>query len=109
MIGFTFLLPSSLVQRLKSRRPSTPIKLPLRTYSPAISACRPQISMSNQSVSFSFVGRLTASEKVVLTRPDSKYFISGSRPARPTKITEFTITLPRHHVLIPLGYASQDV
>lgn len=94
IIGRTFLVPASSVHLLKSRRPSMPIKLPLRTYSPAISAWRPQISISNQSVSLSFVGRFTARLNVVLTRPDSKYLISGSRPARPTSITELTISLP---------------
>ena len=38
-----------------------------------------------------FGGRFTANEKVVFTRPLSKYRISGSRPARPTRTKELTI------------------
>src|SRR3954451_15403115 len=98
-------------------RPSTYTCEPFLRYSPAISASRPKKAMRCHSVAsfisplaLSFQRSVVAMRMFVTASPLGRYFVSGSAPRLPTRMTLFTdaiSTLPdkhfAHRALVPLS------
>src|SRR4051795_430729 len=88
-------------------RPSTYTCEPFLRYSPAISARRPKNAMRCHSVAsfisplaLSFQRSVVASRMLATASPLGRYFVSGSAPRLPTRITLFTdaiSSLPDKH------------